>query len=253
LLERVVCLHPRLYRKILPTVGDGNVVRWKGLDGVLSGLHPGEVVASHLRFRPEYPTLLERRGVLPLFLIRDPRDIVVSQVQFVARTASHRQHDVFTRIEDPRERLRLSILGDRRLGVSSIAERLDGYAGWLRSGALVVRFEDLVGPDGGGDRDAQVNAVRSIYRFLGLGEEDRLVRSVAARVFSAQSPTFRRGLIGGWREAFDPELEALFDVTVGERMIPYGYATSPKSNDEPGVAADKINSGPAQDRPGVTK
>src|SRR5688572_2400184 len=75
LLERALCLHPRLYRKVRPTVGDGNVVRWHGLDGVLDGLRPGQVVVSHLSFQPGYPRVLDAHGVASVFLVRDPRDI----------------------------------------------------------------------------------------------------------------------------------------------------------------------------------
>lgn len=226
LLERAVCLHPRMYRRRLPTVGDGNVERYGGLETVAGKQRGGQVVVSHLRFREEYPKILAARGVIPIFLIRDPRDVVVSQVHFVTKTQDHRQHEVFASIADPKERLRLSIQGDPARGVASIAERLDRYAGWLTSGALVVRFEDLVGPGGGGDADAQRRAVTSIYGFLGLGRDPELIDSVCGRLFSTDSPTFRKGAIGQWQDQLDAELRELFDETVGDRMTPYGYQPS---------------------------
>src|SRR5207237_5238920 len=58
LLERALCLHPRLYRKLLPTVADDNIGRWCGFDNLLRRIRPGEVVASHLRFAPAYPAAL---------------------------------------------------------------------------------------------------------------------------------------------------------------------------------------------------
>ena len=70
-----------------------------------------------------------------------------------------------------RERLRLSIVGDPERNIASIAERLDRYAGWLTSGALVVRFEDLVGPDGGGEAESQREAVARLYDYVGLGQD----------------------------------------------------------------------------------
>ena len=44
-----------------------------------------------------------------------------------------------------------------------------------------------------------------------------------ASKFSSASPTFRKGQIGGWRQAFDPELEALFEREAGRWMEVYGY------------------------------
>jgi sulfotransferase 6B1 len=113
--------------------------------------------------------------------------------------------------------------------VLGIAERLDRYAGWLTSGCLVVRFEDLVGSAGGGDDDSQHAAVSGIYRYLGLEDDDALVRSVCGRLFSSDSPTFRRGSIGGWRDAFDDELEAIFERSVTGHWEPYGYGPSSRA------------------------
>jgi hypothetical protein len=46
---------------------------------------------------------------------------------------------------------------------------------------------------------------------------------LSGRLFSSASPTFRRGEIGGWRESFDPALEALFTQEAGNCMEVYGY------------------------------
>jgi sulfotransferase 6B1 len=222
LLERALCLHPRLYRKLLPTVSEGNIGRFDGLDGLVAKLRPGQVVASHLRFQPGYPAILESRGARGIFLIRDPHDIVVSQVHYVSKRVDHRHHDVFAGLPDMKARLRLAIAGDPEQHVSSIGERLDFFAGWLDA-CLVVRFEDLVGPKGGGDLDRQMGAVASMYDALSMDVDDTAVASICDRLFSSDSPTFRQGAIGGWRRFFDPELDALFDETVGDRLLAYGY------------------------------
>lgn len=222
LLERALCLHPRLHRKLLPTVSEGNIGRFNGLDGLLAKLRPGQVVASHLRFKPGYPAILDSQGARGIFLIRDPHDIVVSQVHYVSKRADHRHHDVFAKLPDMKARLRVAIAGDPEQHVSSIGERLDFFAGWLDT-CLVVRFEDLVGPKGGGDLDRQMAAVASLYDALSMDPDDDTVASICDRLFSSDSPTFRQGAIGGWRDFFDPALEALFDETVGDRILAYGY------------------------------
>jgi len=225
LLERAICLHPRMYRKLLPTISVDDVRRRGGFDGLMARLRPGQVVFAHLRFDPAYPDAVARRGVRGVFLIRDPHDIVVSQVHYVSRRTDHRYHELFARQPDLRERLRLAIVGGAEHDLPSIGRRLDGYAGWLDSGCLVVRFEDLVGPAGGGDPVAQAATVASIFGHLGLDADGPLVRSICDRLFSTDSPTFRQGSIGAWRRSFDPELEALFDDVVGGSSLPYGYPT----------------------------
>ncbi|MDP9242411.1 MAG: sulfotransferase domain-containing protein [Actinomycetota bacterium] len=223
LLERALCLHPRLYRKLLPTVSGENIRRWGDFEKLLRKVRAGQIVTSHLRFSPRFPEILAGSGVAGVFLIRDPHDIVVSQVHYVAKREDHRMHQAFSEREDASAKLRLAITGDRELGAPSIAERLDYFAGWLDSGCLVIRFEDLVGPAGGGDAIRQRDAVASLFRHVGLPADAPTVASISDRLFSSDSPTFRKGSIGGWRSSFDPELEALFDEVVGDRAVPYGY------------------------------
>jgi hypothetical protein len=232
LLERALCLHPRLYRKLLPTVSDENIARWGGLDGLLSRVHPGQIVASHLRFRDVYPGIIDARSVRAIFLTRDPRDIVVSQVHYVAKRVDHRHHEVFSAIPALNQRLKVAIEGDPAHHVVPLAEKLDAFAGWLDV-ALVVRFEDLIGPQGGGDAERQRETLRSIYRFLEMPIADGMLDSIGDALFSSASPTFRSGGVGGWRDAFDPGTVDLFDAEVGDRLRPYGYGSS-DVDDRPG-------------------
>jgi hypothetical protein len=225
LLERAICLHPRFYRKLIPTVSDENIARWRGLDGLLARLRSGQIAVSHLRFKPAYPEILVRRETRGFFLVRDPRELVVSQVHYVSKRKDHRLHTVFAQRADLKDKLRLAIAGDVSSNLPSIAERLDYFVGWLDSGCLIVRFEDLIGPQGGGDAERQHATVRSIFEHLGAEADDAAIRSVSARLFSADSPTFRRGTVGGWMDVFDDELDALFERVVGDRASPFGYGS----------------------------
>jgi hypothetical protein len=220
LVERALCLHPRLYRKIVPTLNPANVGQRGGLAGLLASLRPGQVLLAHLPFDPSSPELLEREGVKALFVVRDPRDIVVSLAHYIGARGDHPLHSAYAG-RDVRARIELAILGDSeaRPPAPSIESLLAGFAGWLESGALVVRFEDLVGERGGGDAGAQARTVDAVYAHLGLESSPEL----AARTFSDLSPTFRKGSIGQWREHFDPELEALLEREAGRWMEVYGY------------------------------
>jgi hypothetical protein len=220
LVERAVCLHPSMHRRILPTLNPENGGQ-EGLAGVLARLRAGQVVLAHLPFDPVYPPLLEGEGVRVLFAVRDPRDIAVSLAHYIEGRGDHPLHFVHRARPDERSRIELAILGDPEVRPSapSLESLASGFAGWLESGALVVRFEELIGARGGGARGAQERAVGDIYSYLGLEPTDR----VADRLFSTASPTFRAGQIGQWRERFDPELEALFEREAGRWMEVYGY------------------------------
>jgi hypothetical protein len=222
-------LHPKLYRKLLPTITDDNIGEHGGLERLSARIRSGQVIVSHLRFDARYPDVLRRRGVGVVFLIRDPRDMAVSRAHYVSRTMSHPHHDLFAARPD-RERLRLAIVGDVERGVPSLRERLDAFAGWLDGPWAVIRFEDLIGPDGGGDRSSQLRTVRFLYGSLGVQADDALIRSVCRVLFSPASPTFRLGAIGQWRTSFDPELERLMEEVVGDAMVRYGYLAASASS-----------------------
>ena len=220
LVERAVCLHAGMHRRILPTLNPENVGA-EGLAGVLRKLRPGQVVLAHLPFDPAYPELVERQGVRALFAVRDPRDIAVSLAHYIEGRGDHPLHFVYSSRPDERSRIELAILGDAdvRPPAPSLESLLAGFAGWLKSGAPVVRFEELIGVRGGGDADAQAQAVADMYSYLGLDPG----KDVADRLFSTASPTFRAGQIGQWRDRFDPGLEALFHRETGRWMEVYGY------------------------------
>ena len=219
LVERAICLHPRLYRRFLPTLNPENVGE-EGLAGVVRAQRPGQVVVAHLPFDHAYPELLA--GVKTLFVIRDPRDIAVSLAHYIESRGDHPLHFAYSERPDTRSRIELAILGDTeaRPPAPSLESLLAAFAGWLDSGALVVRFEELIGARGGGDDETQARTIRAIYDHLGLAVPAR----VSDRLFSSASPTFRTGQIGGWRGSFNSELEALFEQEAGDWMETYGYS-----------------------------
>jgi hypothetical protein len=225
LLERALCLHPRLYRKIIPTITERNIQRWDGLEALVKRLRPGQVLVSHLHFRPEYAELFRSRDIKCLFLVRDPREVVVSQVYYLTAQRSHRHHHLFAALPDFKERLRTAILGNEAEELPSIGQRLANFEGWLQASDYVVRFEDLIGPQGGGELAAQRRTLSSIYRAVGLEPNSELLDTLVRRVFSTASPTFRKGGTGQWRRHFDGEHLRLFDKTVGDLLGLYGYAS----------------------------
>jgi hypothetical protein len=226
LLERALCLHPRLYRKIIPTLDERNIQRWDGLEALLARLRPGQILVSHLPFSPEYAEVIRGHDIKCLFLIRDPRDVVVSQVFYLTAQRLHRHHHLFAALSNLKERLNIAIVGNEAEELLSIRQRLTRCEGWLQACDYVVRFEDLIGPMGGGGLEAQRKTLSTIYRAVGLEPSNELLGTLVERVFSTASPTFRKGGMGQWRRHFDGELLHLFNTTVGDLLGRYGYAST---------------------------
>lgn len=220
LVERALCLHPKVYRRFVPTLYPYNLAEWGGLDELLSSQRSHELIVGHLPFDAGHAELIDLNGTKAFFVIRDPRDILVSNVFYISGYRAHNWHDVVTAEPDVKARLRLLIEGRTEAPrIPGIGEYLDSYAGWLGTNAAVIRYEDLVG-----ERADRLGALARIYAHAGLalGEDDLGER--ADRLISSASPTFRRGATGQGREHFDTELERLFEEAAGPHLERYGYA-----------------------------
>jgi hypothetical protein len=86
----------------------------------------------------------------------------------------------------------------------------------------MVRFEDLVGPEGGGSEEAQRLAVGRVAKHLGVPVEERTIGLVGEKLFGA-GRTFRRGQIGSWREEFTAEHERALEEAAGPLLAELGY------------------------------
>jgi len=226
LLERALCLHPRLYRPVLPTLHDQNIGRWGGLAGVLEHLRAGQILVSHLHFRPEYPLLLQGAGVRCVFLVRDPRDILVSQAFYIAGSRRHYLHDLFAALPDTDARIRIGITGDDAGRLRSLRERLSAFSGWIGASDMVVRYESLIGGPAEQDVVRQREALRALYGAVGIVADDTLLDDVRTRLFSRASPTFRTGATGQWTQHFPPDLLALLHGEAASEFERYGYDAS---------------------------
>ena len=219
LLERALCLHPQLYRKYQPTINNRNIVRYKNF----SRLKPGQIAVSHLYFNSGLQEMIRSCGIKHIFMIRDPRDIVVSQIFYASSRKNHRLHASFSSIKETNERLKLAIKGNDEQRIASIGRRMESYYGWLDSGGLIVRFEDLIGGKGGGDATSQTETLRTIFSYLEIDNGTEIITSIGDKLFANRGPTFRKGTSGGWKEHFDDELTGLFNENTAAWMKKYGY------------------------------
>jgi hypothetical protein len=223
LLERALCCHPRIYRAPVRTLHKRSLGKGVDLGSHVDKLGPNQLLVTHLEYTPERAEALGRPQVRSFFMIRDPRDIVVSQAHFIAGRQQHAHHRAFADLEALTDRMELAIRGSERHGIAPIRHRLDAYAPWLSSPSLVVRYEDLVGSGGGGDADRQMATLGGIFDHLGLPVETDGLRDIAARTFSTTSPTFRRGTTAQWRRHFDESTAELFEDEVGDMAARFGY------------------------------
>ena len=195
----------------------------------LARVEPGEFCHCHAPFSPELCAILADLDYRVVQTVRDPRDQVQSMADWFA---SEHAPDNLRRRElgqlSYAERIRVAIAGGRLsngAGVSGVGKTYEDMLGWHGQPIVkVIRFEDLVGPKGGGNAGGQFETVSGCAGWLGRSLSDARVAALADELFGF-SVTFRRGKIGAWRDAFTPELIALFKEHANWLLLRLRYET----------------------------
>jgi len=216
--------------------GPVNVTAWDDrFYDEIENLIPGTYSAWHYFWSERFSRLVRTNDIAVVLLSRDPRAQVVSLAHFVVKNAWHPYHALFTeQLRTSEERIAACITGfthgspgqGRAAPVIRHGVRwmYRVFKRWLDEPCCYgVRFEDVIGPQGGGNRDSQLRVVTELIAFTGTCNETCDPQAVADRLFDPKSGTFRKGQINAWREDFTPELHKLFMVEAGDLLERWGY------------------------------
>lgn len=192
----------------------------------LQRLLPGDIAYGHVHALPQAVEFLRRPAMASYFILRDPRDVVVSHVHYVTEMEpGHIHHPYYTEVlRDFDERLSASILGrpDPEIPFPNILERFEPYLGWLdQPEVLCLRFEDFIL-----QREETLGQVldQAVRRGFPLKmDRSQAVGVLAASIDPQRSPTFRSGKVGGWRQQFSEAHKRLFKEVAGDLLVRLGY------------------------------
>lgn len=200
---------------------------WRSLDKELRRVRPGAYVTAHLPWHARVHEILNSYEFATLFIVRDPRDVVASYVPYVLNHPNHFLHNRFSALPNDERRMHAVVLGvpaaDTARGLPSLDQRIDAYTGWLGGADAVCRFEDLIGPEGGGDIGRQRRSIATVARACRRPLSEPQVQELASVLWSADSPTFRKGQIGSWREELSENVQRMIAETAGPQIERLGY------------------------------
>lgn len=191
----------------------------------------GMFVTAHARFHPVLKALINDLQFKQVLLLRDPRDVVVSHAFYVQREPLHFHNRYFTdTLKSDDERIMATIRGfgpDASNGgapLLPIGESFAGFIPWLNEpSTLAIRFEDLIGSQGGGDGERQLAAIEAIGDFVGRPVDRGQAGHVAQKMYGKGSLTFRKGQAGDWRNHFTEAHRHAFKEVAGDMLIKLGY------------------------------
>jgi hypothetical protein len=204
---------------------------------------PGLVVSNHLfPWQMASPRFLKAWGTTGapcvVYNYRDPRAQIVSMIRFLAE--SHAADDT-PGAQVYRPILRSLGSMDRMLSFA-ISDPEFPYRNVYRQNrwmlyhpnVLKLRFEDLVGEEGGGSRPIQDATVERWARFLAV---DVPTEQLTEGLFGG-TRTFHEGRTDSWRDVFEEHHLRAFEREFGDVLVDYGYAEDRGSPVRAGAAVD---------------
>ena len=208
---------------------DGDTGEKRSVDealAYLNTLRPLDVSAAHLLAWPEVVERVASPDFVPFFIFRDPRDVVVSHVFYIAEMLPdhHHHHYYAEELHSFDERLMVSILGlpDGDVEFPNIAERFSLYIDWLdRPEVLKLHFEDFI--------HNRRETLGTVYDHLNKRvpnlpiSREKAINLLEESINPAHSPTFRSGKTGEWKKYFTDEHKRIFKEVAGELLIRLGY------------------------------
>lgn len=194
------------------------------LMGWLARVPPGAFVAAHVPYTNEFSELLSGLGYRMVLVLRDPRDVAVSSAAHLFSRSQHTLQKTFS-VMSPDDRLLASINGIVADAgeLRDLRARVQSMTAWMsESYTVTVRFEDLVGPAGGGDASLQAASIASVADHIGVTLTDSEIEAIGQSLFGGTA-TFRQGRIGGWGSEFGQVHRSAAGPLIQDILVDLGY------------------------------
>lgn len=223
-----------------------DIVAMQSLSGVMN--HPVSIeckvasapnnglVRCHLSAHDQIKQMVREHAAAHFLIYRDPRDVAVSHANWVLKEPRFYLHSYYKdHLRSFDACLMASITGmtigsefGSNLSHPDIAANYSRWLGWFDDkDCMCIRFEDLVGERGGGDEEKRLSIVRQLHSVMNVPAPESLTESYGSSAMDpSESHTFRKGkkgLIGGWKEVFQPEHTDAFKRISGDLLVRLGY------------------------------
>ncbi len=196
----------------------------------IRNLSHNEFANGHLFYTSEWESFFNELKLKQIFVLRDPRDIVVSYAYFIPTLPIHPLYSTFQQEGfTHKDRIKFLIEGGQPITKTKyvqpdVSEWFTSFSKWSeRENVFTVKFEDLTS-----SHLKRIQTVHRIVKFLWDEQPVPFTRPVMVgkmiqNINPETSPTYRKGKIGGWKEEFDKELITLFKQYAGQLLIDLQY------------------------------
>lgn len=227
-----------LLGKALGILLEKRVIHWwwddlsdKRLQGLITKCkNENRILHTHAFPVPHIMRKLKQNHAKVIFLMRDPRDQIVSLLYWIkdkqwpggpqplVRSTAHYTDD----------ELLLELISGKNFGVSYTKTLMGCRLPWMEYPFVYTTyFEKLVGSKGGSSNEEQVRELQAIIGYLGVYVSESSIRECAENLFGGENAsTFRNGSIGAWKTHFKSHHTEAFKEAFGQELIDLGYEDS---------------------------
>jgi len=191
------------------------------LEELMSAEQKHTYLSTHQPCDQEAVDFVKAHGYKIIFIIRDPRDQLVSLMYYNQKGYwPQLPMDHMSESEQIEE-----LITGNQFGLRAYDECYGKRLGWADLGSevtYVTTFEKLVGSRGGGSDAEQIQEILNIAAHLSIPISPKQCKRIAKKVYG-QGFTFRKGMIGSWTSHFTEEHKELFKLMYGQQLIELGY------------------------------
>lgn len=186
-----------------------NKIQQKYLDKYLDTVKNNYFISAHIPYTKELDDYLLKQDFKMLYIIRDPRDVLLSYYNHQNRDPHYPFHSYFkdkTFKESYKKILEGMTKGETIL--ASLKNRIHQSQGWINSkNVFSLKFEELIGEKGGGDKELQLETIKNLLNFLEIDFDDEKVYYLSQNIFYPKAETFHKGQIYRWKEEYADEIK----------------------------------------------
>lgn len=184
---------------------------------------------AHMNFTSLFQGLCQHHPEYrPIIFVRDLRDVCISLVYF-------QWYEIEREMGPSTVQQKLLWVINKTTGPSSsrvlnVGKNAREAAIWSRRpDAIVLKYEDLVGPEGGGTKQAQLEALSKLANALNIPLDSTQLMYLADNIYgkrgiSMPSTTFRQGKSGSWKTYFSSKHTKAFKKNLGHYQTTLGYS-----------------------------
>jgi hypothetical protein len=181
-----------------------------------------QFISGHIPYSQTMESYLKARNCTVFFVVRDPRDYVISLLNYLNKTPNEMFLENWFYRMDTLSQIAYIITGTD--WYNSTAKIVEDFIPWIKSPtSCALYFEKLLGERGGMyTNQEQLIELRKINRALKLRATDKELQEAFDSVYG-KGKTFHKGVAGLWKKHFTPELKELFKAHANHLLIELGY------------------------------